>query len=211
MCETRVLRDGQALFREGETADHMFMVVGGTLRQSILLTDGREQVCSFAMADSLLGLDGLALRHYGTTALALGDARVCCLAYPRLTQAMSGDATLQLAFYSMMSAEVVRNRQQLVTLALHGAQARVASFLLQQYTRRKSMGWPEREFTLAMPRGDIASYLGLTIESVSRAFSAFQREGVFRADGRMLSGIDVEGLEKVCAGASTGRPRSNAS
>jgi CRP/FNR family transcriptional regulator len=172
-------------------------VLGGTVRQSILLTDGREQVCSFAMADSLLGLDGLALRHYGTTALALGDARVCCIAYPRLTQAMSSDATMQLAFNSMMSAEVVRNRQQLVTLALQGA----------QYARRKAMGWPEREFTLAMPRGDIASYLGLTIESVSRAFSAFQREGLFRAEGRMLSEIDVEGLEKVC----TARPRSSES
>jgi CRP/FNR family transcriptional regulator len=191
MCEARVLHDGQALFREGETADHVFMVLGGTVRQSILLTDGREQVCSFAMADSLLGL----------------DARVCCIAYPRLTQAMSSDATMQLAFNSMMSAEVVRNRQQLVTLALQGAQSRVAAFVLQQYARRKAMGWPEREFTLAMPRGDIASYLGLTIESVSRAFSAFQREGLFRAEGRMLSEIDVEGLEKVC----TARPRSSES
>jgi CRP/FNR family transcriptional regulator len=204
LCESRVLRDGQTLFREGSDADHVYLVLGGTLRLSIMLPDGREQVCSFAMADSLVGLDGLALQHYGTTARALGDVRICCIAYPRLTRAMANSATVQQAFNSMMSAEVVRNRNHLVILALQSAQARVAAFVLQQYARRKALGWPELEFTLAMPRGDIASFLGLTIESVSRAFSAFQRQGLFRADGRMISEIDIEGLRKACmAGGST--------
>lgn len=202
----QVLDKGEELFAEGDAADWFYKVVSGAIRTSTLLSDGRRQIGAFHLAGEIFGLEAGAVRRF--TAEALGAATVVAFRRSRLAPATRGDATSSdSALCGEVLASIVRSldraREHMLLLGRKTAPERVAAFLLDMADRiaadDRRCNLPR--FELPMTRSDIADYLGLTIETVSRTLSQFVRDGLIRmpAASRCVELSDRQGLQRLGA------------
>ena len=189
---------GDTLFNEGDRFNFVYAVRTGTFKSSLMLADGREQVSGFHMAGELMGLDGVASGKHASTATALEDTEVCAIPYASLSElAATGGSDMQQMVMRLMSREIVREHSLMLLLGSMTADERLAAFLLNLSQRMKARGFSPREFHLRMSRAEIGSYLGLKLETVSRSFSAFQRQGLLVVDKRHIRITDIEGLNRA--------------
>lgn len=193
----RRLRAQQRLCREGDRFLCFYAVRSGTLRSSIRLRTGQDHVTGFHITGELMGLDGLADGRCATTITALEDSEVCMIPYAELDHLMMAAPRLRHAIYSAMSREIVAEHDLTAVMGSMQAEERVAAFLLnlsQRYARR---GYSAREFNLRMTRAEIGSYLGLKLETISRALSVFQQQRLLEVDRRHILIRDIEGLMRA--------------
>jgi CRP/FNR family transcriptional regulator len=193
----RRVRSGQTLYQEGDYFQFLYMVRNGTFKSRLLLPDGREQVNGFCMAGDILGLDGVAGGCHASTAIALEDADVCVISYSRLTELAAGNAGLLQLLARMMSREILREHRLITLLGSMNAQERVTDFLLNLSHKLKTRGYSAVEFHLRMSRAEIGSYLGMTLETVSRTFSSFQQLHLLEVDKRHIRLLDIDGLKRA--------------
>jgi len=186
---------GETLFSEGDPADSVYEVVRGTVRLCKLLPDGRRQVTGFAAAGDLLGLAPEGSWVY--TAEAITDVTLCRYrrtGFDRMIDNVPGFARRLLA---VSSHELRAAQDQMLLLGRKTAAERVASFLLLQAARAPDAA----EIALPMSRTDIADYLGLTIETVSRALSKMKRDGLIALPSLSSAVIrDRDAVELLAAG-----------
>lgn len=175
-AELRLPR-GRALFDDEQAARHYFEIVSGTVRCYRLTQDGRRQIHRFAGAGDLLGLS--CERSYGYSAEAVTGVVVRRHPVASLDAAMDGDAELRRRVLRALRDELAATRTHMMLLGRMSAAEKLASFLLT--LARRSPGL-DGSVELPMPRSDIADYLGLTIETVSRKLSELQALGVIRLD-----------------------------
>lgn len=200
-CSTRVepvafarrrLVTGEVLFNAGERFHSIYAVRSGSLKSILGLPDGRDQVSGFLLAGDLLALDGMASAQHASTVVALEDTQVCALSYDAVVGAMKSHTALQRGFSRELALEIGRASRMLLLLGSLNAHERVAAFLLDLSHRFSERGQSAREFNLCMTRAEIGSYLGLTLETVSRTFSAFQQHGLLSVENRRIRFIDRE-------------------
>lgn len=182
---------GEVLFSAGERFHSIYAVRSGSLKSTLALPDGRDQVSGFLLAGDLLALDGMASAQHASTVVALEDTQVCAVSYDAMVGAMKRHATLQRGFSRQLALEIGRANRMLLLLGSLNADERVAAFLLDLSHRFSDRGQSAREFNLRMTRAEIGSYLGLTLETVSRTFSAFQRQGLLSVENRRIRFIDL--------------------
>lgn len=199
LLRRRRVRAGQVVYREGDRFEFMYAVRSGTFKTSLMLADGREQVSGFYMAGELMGLDALADGAHASTATAMEDAEVCSIPYVHLSEVAVASAGMQHLVARMMSREIVREQSLMLLLGGMNAEQRLSAFLLDQSRRLNSRGYSPSEFHLRMSRAEIGSYLGVTLETVSRTFSAFHRQGLIEVDQRHVRIIDMAGLAGATA------------
>ncbi len=197
MFSRRKVAAGQDLYQEGETFAYIYAARSGTFKTRLTLPDGREQLMGFYMAGELMGLDGIASGKHASSAIALEDAEVCAIPYSHLAKVAMGAAGLQDAVTRLMSREIVREHSLMMLLGSMNAEERLASFLLNLSQRLKARGYSPSEFHLRMSRAEIGSYLGMTLETVSRTFSAFQQQRLLEVDKRHIRIIDLDGLTRA--------------
>ena len=197
MFGRRKVRAGQALYRRGDSFAFVYAVRSGTFKSELELGDCREQVSGFHMAGELMGLDGLAQWRHASTATALEDPEVCAIPYSQLSDLSAGTAALQAVVTRLMSREFVREHSLMMLLGSMSAEERLAAFLLNISQRMKARGWSPSEFHLRMSRGEIGSYLGMKLETVSRTFSAFAQQGLLDVDKRHIRIVDLAGLARL--------------
>jgi CRP/FNR family transcriptional regulator len=197
MFARRPVKEGQALYREGEKFQFIYAVRSGTFKSSLMLRDGREQVTGFQMAGELLGLDGLASGKHASSATALEDAEICAIPYAHLSELAVGSTDLQHVISRLMSREIVREHSLMMLLGSMNAEERLAAFLLNISQRMKARGYSPSEFHLRMSRAEIGSYLGMKLETVSRTFSAFQHQHLLAVDKKHVRIVDLEGLRQA--------------
>lgn len=197
----RRLHAGQALFRAGETLNHLYFVKTGSLKTMVLTDDGREQVTGFHFAGDALGLDALASGVHSSEAVALEDTHVCAIAFNHFTRMSQRIESLQTHLQRLLAREVVRDQGLLLLLGRMQAEERVATFLLSLSRRFMTRGLSPVEFTLPMAREEIGNYLGITLETVSRCFSRLKSAGVLAVDNRRIHILDRETLQKVARGS----------
>src|SRR5262245_41234927 len=174
----RRVRRGETLYRAGDAFGSLYAVRSGFFKTTQTLQDGREQVTGFYMAGELLGMSGIWSEVHGCDAVALEDSEVCVIPYARL-QALGREVPdLQQQFHKVMSREIAREHGVMLLLGTMRAEERLAAFLLNLSQRFGARGFSPSEFRLRMTREEIGSYLGLKLETVSRAFSKFQEEGL---------------------------------
>lgn len=193
----RRVKVGQTLYREGDRFQFIYAVRSGTFKSSLMLADGREQISGFYMAGELMGLDGVANGAHASSATALEDTEVCAIPYAHLTELSAGNPGMQHQFSRMMSREIVREHSLMVLLGSMNAEERLAAFLLNLSQRLNARGYSATEFHLRMSRAEIGSYLGMTLETVSRTFSTFQQQRLLEVDKRHIRVIDLEGLTRA--------------
>jgi CRP/FNR family transcriptional regulator, anaerobic regulatory protein len=193
----RRLKEGEALYHEGEKFQFIYAVRSGTFKSALTLRDGREQVTGFQMAGELLGLDGLASGHHASSATALEDAEICAIPYAHLSELAVGSTDLQHVISRLMSREIVREHSLMMLLGSMNAEERLAAFLLNISQRMKARGYSASEFHLRMSRAEIGSYLGMKLETVSRTFSAFQQQRLLQVDKKHVRIVDLDGLQQA--------------
>ncbi|MBS0560772.1 MAG: helix-turn-helix domain-containing protein [Proteobacteria bacterium] len=190
---------GEVLFAEGDAQDNVYEVVRGMLRLYKLMPDGRRQVIGFLSAGQLLmasGPDGLCV----STAEAVTEVTVCRYpraAFERLIDEIPGFARRLLAL-TWQALQIAHD--QMLLLGRKVAMEKVASFILLLAERQHADGDPDT-LDVPMTRADIADYLGLTVETVSRTFTRLKRDGLIDLPNPNLVHIlDRERLEDIAAG-----------
>ena len=195
----RKLKRGDTLYRAGEAFDALYAVRSGFFKSRVTYEDGRDQVTGFSMAGEILGMDGIGHGIHNCDAVALEDSEVCSIPYARLEELSREISSLQRHFHKLMSREIVRESGVMMLLGAMRAEERIAAFLLNLSQRLNARGYSPLEFHLRMTREDIGSYLGLKLETVSRAFSKFDKDGLIEVEKKFVRIRNIEGLREVYA------------
>jgi CRP/FNR family transcriptional regulator, anaerobic regulatory protein len=191
---------GQPLFHEGQDADRVYTVTSGALKLYKLLPDGRRQVIGFIHPGDFVGvsLDN----EYAFTAEALEQTELCAFPGSRFDGFAEDHPEIERELYQLAAHEAVSAHQQFVLLGRKTAAERVASFLVSLAERSEKRGSRKAAVIhLPMSRSDIADYLGLTKETVSRVISMLKRMRLIRSDSATaIEILDREELEDLAAG-----------
>jgi len=193
----RHVRSGGPLFSSGDPFGSLYGVHGGFFKTSTVDGDGRWQVTGFFMAGDLLGLDGIGSGRYQLTATALEDSVVAVMPYPLVETLSRESPDLQRELHAALSREIAREHGVMLLLGSMHAEQRLATFLLNLSLRFRRRGYSPSDFQLRMTRADIGSYLGMTLETVSRLFSRLQHEGIVEIRQRHVRLIDADRLRAI--------------
>ena len=192
-----IVKRGSALFRTGDIFTSLYAVHSGFLKTTISSEEGHDQVTGFQMAGEIVGLDGVATDRHTCDAIALEDTEVCALPFDRIEEIAREIKTLQHHVHKIMSREIVREHGVMLLLGNMRAEERLSAFLLNLVQRLKARGFSGSDLVLRMTREEIGSYLGLTLETVSRTFSKFADEGMITVNQRHINIQDSEALRRI--------------
>jgi CRP/FNR family transcriptional regulator len=193
---------GQSFIDEGEPASCFFIITAGTAKLFKLLPDGRRQITGFVGPGQFLGL--AVSDAYAFSAEAMENVRYCRFPRAALRTVLDDFPQMEKLLLQVASNELVAAQEQMLLLGRKTARERLASFLLAQSRQGMPSGHSRRRFGLPMTRVDIADYLGLTIETVSRTLTRLRSEGlidIVSQSGLVIS--DPSGLENVAGGSSS--------
>lgn len=190
-------KTGQRIHTIGQPFDTLYIVHSGFLKTVLIDEFGNEQVLSFPMKGDLFGVDGIHTKRYASEAVALSNCDLILLPFKKLTALGRAHVEFEHAMYSVMSRELVREQAMVSMLGALSAEARVARFLVNLSERYAEMGYSSKLFNLRMTRHEIGSYLGLTLETVSRTLSAFNEIGLITVDQRSIGIKDLEALRTL--------------
>lgn len=193
----RRVRAGQHLYRNGQPFHALYLVHAGFLKTCESSADGREQVTGFRMRGDLLGVESIGLAVHGCDAVALEDSVLWELAYPPVLGACLHVPELQARLTAALAEEIRRDRAWMLSIATLPAGQRVAAFLLDLAARLARLGFSARHFILRMGRADIASFLALKHETVSRALSHLERLGYISVQRREVKLLDAPALRDL--------------
>lgn len=196
----RRLRRGAYLYRAGMPSTALFVVRFGSLKCSLQSDTGDEIVLDFPMRGDFLGADALADQPCATDVVALEDSEVLVLPIADFESACQRFPSLRNDLYAHFAAAMRKEREHLMRLCGMRAAQRLARFLVELSDRYAAQGYSPRAFNLRMGRGEIGSYLGLTLESVSRLLSQLQADGLLRVHLRELELLDLEALQAIATG-----------
>ncbi|CAN5748374.1 hypothetical protein BH11PSE12_BH11PSE12_07680 [soil metagenome] len=188
---------GQRIHTIGQHFENLYIVNSGFLKTVLIDEYGNEQVLSFPMKGDLLGIDGIYTQHHASESVALSDCDVVLIPYKTFSALGRTYAELEQAMFSVMSRELVREQIMISMLSALSAEAKVARFLTNLGERFSQLGYSGKVFNLRMTRHEIGSYLGLTLETVSRTLSAFNELGLITVDQRQIGIIDPVALKTL--------------
>jgi CRP/FNR family transcriptional regulator len=196
--QTRALVRREVLYRAGEALGALHLVRAGTLKTVMLAEDGREQITGYHMAGDIVGLDGIGHPLHACDAIALEESQVRSMPFARLDE-LASDSRLMNGLFRVMARDMRRNQDLIVLLGSMCAEERLATFLLNLGQRQRARGAPPGDVALCMTREEIASFLGIKLETVSRLFSRLQAEGRIQVQGRAVKLLDTAALQRVAS------------
>lgn len=201
------VRKGGALFNAADPLTALYAVRCGSFKTSLNNLEGLGVVINFWMPGEVLGLDAIATERHVCDAIALEDSEVCPVAYHRL-QALAHDfPVLQQSLNRLMSREIVREHERVLMLCNLTAEQRLASFLAGLSRRYVCRGYSAHGFMLRMSREEMASYLGLRLETVCRSVSRLRTLGIVSLRGRFVEILDMPALMALEQGGADGECR----
>ncbi|QUN32010.1 helix-turn-helix domain-containing protein (plasmid) [Cupriavidus sp. KK10] len=191
----RSVKQGERLYRAGDPFRSLYAVRAGSFKTVVAPERGKEIISGFYMAGDTIGMDGVCQEIHNCDAIALEDSVVCVIPFHLLEALCREIKPLQRQLHKMFSAEIVRESRQMMLLGNLSAEQRVAAFLLSVSARYRERGYSATSFVLRMTREDIGSFLGVTLETVSRALSRFQQEGLLTVQGKSIELLNLDALD----------------
>lgn len=191
------VKAGTAIYHAGEKFGGLYAVKAGFVKTETLNNDGRVQVTGFYMMGEIFGFDGIANDEHACSAIALEDTVVCIIPLERIEHISQEFEQLRHHFYKLMSREIVRDHTVMMLLGSMQGEERLAAFLLNLSQRLHDRGYSPYDLVLRMKRDEIGSYLGMKVETVSRAFTKFQDQGLLNVRQKNIRIHDVPGLQKL--------------
>lgn len=178
MTTRRRVPRGEVAYRAGDAFSTVFFVHEGFFKECGLNDEGQEYIVGFHMAGGVMGLEGIADGVYSSHAVAVQDSVVCAMDFQGLQALSLGNPALQQAMYRILSREVAQNKKSMKLMGSLTAEERLLAFLHALSQQFAARGVPATTFDLPMSRQEIASFLGLQMETVSRAFSKLHMDGL---------------------------------
>ncbi len=193
----RRVKAGRWIFNSGQKFDSVFIVYSGAVKTALLDDAGNETILSFPLRGELLGFDALHTNCHPSQAVALTDCELIVVPFCDLIKLTHEHLTIETWFYREISRALAHEHAMLGVLSTLGSEARVARFLLQLSARFNNLGYSSTHFSLPMTRQEIGSYLGLTLETVSRAFSALHEAQLIDICRRTVVLKNLDGLRTL--------------
>jgi len=209
--QRRAVARGEYLFRNRAPLQVLYAIHIGFMKTSVRHADGSEQVAGFHMSGDLMGLDAIGGGRHVCDAMALDDCEVCEIPLDALQQLSRQIPSLQQHFHRILSREIVRDHGMMLLLGSMRADERLAVFLLDLSRRHAARGYSSNEFVLRMTRTDIASYLGLKLETVSRVLSRMRARGLIEVHNRQVRITAMDGLKSIASRCAVATGSGNAS
>jgi CRP/FNR family transcriptional regulator, anaerobic regulatory protein len=193
----RPIERGERLFRAGDALGSVYVARDGAFKTVSVNEEGEEQILGFHLAGELIGMDALADGIHRCEAIALTTANVCEVPFADLTHVASQLPSLQQQLLRVIGHGINRDTDHREILVRRQASERIALFLHGLGERYRAIGASAVAFRLPMSREDIAHFLGLALETVSRGFTRLQEDGVITVHGRLVEVMDTPALERM--------------
>ena len=185
---------GEHLFREGDPFEAIAAVRAGTVKTYVVDREGHEHVLGFHLPGEVIGLSAIDGEHYPCNAVALDTVMLCRFSFPKMAVLATRLPGLQRHLFRLLSRDIGRAA---LLAGDWSADQRMAAFLVQFSQRLAARGFSARRFQLTMARTDIANYLRLAPETVSRVLRRFQTEGLLKVARRDVELVGREALETL--------------
>ena len=190
------LHTGEHIFREGDPFEAIAAVRAGTVKTYVVDRDGHEHVLGFHLPGEVIGLNAIDGDTYPCNAVALDTVMLCRFSFPKIAMLASRLPGLQKQLFRLLSRDIGSAAQ---LAGDWSADQRLAAFLVGMSRRLAARGFSPDRFQLTMPRTDIANYLRLAPETVSRVLKRLQDDGLLRVDRREVELLDRKALEALAA------------
>ncbi len=193
----RNLKKGDYLYREGDVFNAIYAIRAGSFKTFKSSWDGEEQVTGLYLPGEILGMDGISSNRHGGSAVALETGSFCEIPFNLLEELSARIPSLQGRFFRLMGQEIVKDQQMLTLLSSNAAEERVAALLLSISSRNHRRKLSPLNFRLPMTRAEIGSYLGVTLETVSRVFSRLSKQNIVAVDNKEIQVLDIAALKAI--------------
>jgi CRP/FNR family transcriptional regulator len=187
-------REGESIFREGDPFNAIAAVRAGTVKTFVVDAAGREQVLGFFLPGEVIGLNAISHARYPCNAVALDTVMLCRFSFPMMATLATRMPGLQQQLFRLLSEDIGKAA---LLAGDYSADERMAAFLVALSRRYAARGFSATRFHLTMARTDIANYLRLAAETVSRVLRRFQDEGLLRIERREVELLAPERLEAL--------------
>lgn len=188
------LHAGDHVFREGDRFEAIAAVRAGTVKTYVIDPDGREHVLGFHLPGEVIGLSAIDGEHYPCNAVALDTVMLCRFSFPKMAMLAAKLPGLQRHLFRLLSRDIGRAA---LLAGDWSADRRMAAFLIAFSRRLAARGFSRNRFQLTMARTDIANYLRLAPETVSRVLRRFQQDGLLMVERREVELVGREQLEEL--------------
>lgn len=203
--QRRPLRRGQLLFDIGNAFHSLFVVRSGAFKTYSSTEQGELQILGFHLPGEIIGFDALAEDQHQCTAEALEQSSVCEVPFDALNEVSMRVPGLQRQLLRIASRELNMDHQHLSVMGRKQAQERLAIFLRSLSDRNRRLQLHHDDFVLPMSRQDIANYLGLVVETVSRLFTRFEEQGALKVERKRIRILKSDLLAELAGEVSTER------
>ena len=192
----RPLQKGERLFESGDKLSSLFAVRSGSFKSYSISENGEEQITSFHLPGELIGFDSMFDDEHQSVSQALETSMVCEIPFTTLDTLADEVPALRKQIMRLMSEEIKQDQQMFMLLNQRTAEERLAYFIQTLSVRFNQRGFSSSEFRLTMTRSEIGNYLGLTVETISRLLSKFNKDGIIKVEGKLISITDSKALEE---------------
>ncbi|MBQ4860096.1 FNR family transcription factor [Pseudoalteromonas sp. MMG013] len=193
------LHKGDYLFESGAKLNSIFAVRSGSFKSYTLSEQGDEQITGFHLAGDLVGFDAINKMQHQSFAQALETSMVCEIPFDTLDELAGKLPKLRQQIMRLMSNEINYDQEMLLLLNKKTAEERLATFIYNLSNRFGERGFSRKEFRFTMTRGEIGNYLGLTVETISRLLSRFQKANLIKVEGKFITILNIPELAKTAA------------
>ncbi|MEO5332852.1 MAG: helix-turn-helix domain-containing protein [Magnetococcus sp. YQC-5] len=206
LLSQRPVAKGEILFHPDHSFHGVYAVQSGSFKSYSLLDHQIEQVIGFHLPGELLGLDAIQADTYGYCAMALETSRVCLLPFNHLDDPGVDIALFQAQIIKILVDQVKQDQRQTLLVGRRSAEERLGAFFLNLAERYAKHGFSSHEFRMPMLQNDIANYLGLSMETVSRTLRSFRENELLSIQGkrvRILNPSCLQSITQYCLASSS--------
>jgi CRP/FNR family transcriptional regulator, anaerobic regulatory protein len=210
LFQHRRFKSGEMVCGAGQAFEALYVVNAGFLKTVMPDNEGNDRVISFPMKGDLLGSDGICTDRHASETIALSDSDLIVIPFKQLLSIGHACQEMDHLIYRVVSRQTVQENLNFVTFGALRSDARVARFLAIEADRHAALKFSAHSLRLRMTRRDIGSYLGLTLETVSRSISALASAGIITVAQREINILQPHNLRCLVEGKSTNFHKSQA-
>jgi CRP/FNR family transcriptional regulator len=191
------IEKGTHLFNSGDLFKYVYAVRAGAFKTYVNSYTGEEQIIAFHLPGELIGLDAINSDTHNSSSVALMPSQICKIPYERLDELSTEIKGLRNHVVKLLSKEITENQELLLLLGQKKSKERMATLLVNLSSRYAVRNLPHDLITLPMSRGEIANYLGMTIETVSRIFKKFKEKEFIEIKGKQVFLKNITSLKQI--------------
>jgi len=191
------LRDGQYLFRKGDPLSHIYTIKFGSVKSELILRDGVGQVTHFSLPGEPLGLDGVANGHHQVDAIGLAESEICSISYHSFKKIVEKFPELLNVMENALGTLLNSSNVHIFNLVNLNALEKLADFLIDYSNRLGSVGFDRDNFVLPMNRVDLANYLGIKNETLSRSVTQLEKINAISTQNRCIKFVSRKPIFEI--------------